>query len=340
MTMGTIWDVPNADMYIHGFVEVIRGTDKPMVFTANDLRDIRHIWRIACAVAGGEEEFRQRPFLINYSEPISPLLFADDSVQKMLFCAEVGIPMAYIPSPNMGGGGTVTMAGALALGNAETLAGMVLTQLKRRGAPFLYGANVAVMDMRTMVVCYGSPEWSLSDIALADMARYYGLPVWGTGGATDSKVIDTQAGLEAMMSIYTAYLARLTLIHDVGYIESGLTSAMEMIVLGNEIIGMVRHVVEGMRVDAETLALDAIHNVVPGSGFMADEHTLNNWRSALYMPDLLDRQRYDRWEKKGSLDMAARLNRRAREILDSSEEKQLSEAVMTEIAAVLEERAE
>lgn len=338
MSMGTPVDVPGDDHYLHAFIEMVRGTRKPLVFTARDRRDMQHIWRIACAVAGGPEQLRQRPFLINYSEPISPLLFPEDPVQKLLFCAEVGIPVAFVPSPNIGGGGPVTMAGAVALGNAEALAGLVMTQLTAPGAPFLYGANCAAMDMRTMVVCYGSPEWCLSNAALTDMARHYGLPVWGTGGATDSKLVDAQAGLEAMMSIYSAYLSRATLVHDVGYLESGLTSSMEMIVLVNEIIGMVRYFVDGVRVDDTTLALQAIDEAAPGSGFLAANHTLENWRQSLFTPRVLDRQRYDLWAGKGSLDTYQRLNRQARKLVAEHPPRELPAEVEAAIAEVLAER--
>ncbi len=339
MSMGTPVDVPPDDHYIHAFIQMIRGTRKPLVFTARDRRDMQHIWKIACAVAGGAEQLRQRPFLINYSEPISPLLFAGDPVQKLLFCAEVGIPAAFIPSTNLGGGGPVTAAGAVALGNAETLAGLVMTQLVQPGAPFLYGANTAAMDMRTMIVSYGSPEWCLGNAALTDMARGYGLPVWGTGGASDSKLIDAQAGLEAMLSIYTAYLSRATLVHDVGYIEAGMTSSMEMILMCNEIIDMVRVMINGIKLDESTLALEAIDRVATGSGFLADVHTLENWRSALFIPQIVDRQRYDLWAAKGSPDTYQRLNKRVRKILSEHPPRTLSNEVEAAIAEVLQERA-
>jgi len=340
MSMGTPWDAPRADTYLHCFIEMLRGTTKPLVFTAMDLRDLEHIWRIAVQVAGSEDALRQKPFLLNYSEPISPLLFAPDPVQKLMFCAEKGIPVTFPPSPNLGGGGPVTLAGSLALGNAEILAGLVIHQLTARGAPFLYGANHAAMDMRTMVVCYGSPEWSMGNAALTDMARKYGLPVWGYGGASDSKVVDAQAGLEAMLSIYSAYLSRATLVHDVGYIESGLTSSMEMIAIVDEIIDMVRHIVDGITVDTNTLALDAIDRAMPGGGFLADEHTLQNYRTALFTPRLIDRQRFDRWEKAGSKDLYQRTNQYVRDILSKHSVAPLEQGVEAEIETILQERAQ
>ena len=197
MSMGSPCDVPRMDVYIHEFVAMIRGSIKPTIYTANNRSDMEDIYRMACAVAGDEKTLREKPFLMLYAESVSPLLYPNESVDKLLFCAEKGIPVTYPPSPNTGGGGPITLAGALALGNAECLAGLVLTQLVRRGTPFLYGMNTAALDMKSAIVSYGAPEWPTGMAAWTDIGRYYGLPVWGAAGATDSKVVDTQAGIEA-----------------------------------------------------------------------------------------------------------------------------------------------
>jgi trimethylamine--corrinoid protein Co-methyltransferase len=326
------------DHYLHSFIAMIRGSVKPNVYTANNREDMEDIYRIACAVAGGETELREKPFLLHYAEPISPLLYNDESVDKLLFCAERGIPVTYLPSPNTGGGGPITLAGALALGNAECLAGLVLSQLVRPGAFFLYGMNTAALDMKSAIVSYGAPEWPAGMAAWTDMARYYDLPAWGAAGATDSKVVDAQAGLEAAVSIMAAFLTRCNLVHDVGYIEYGTTSSMEMLVVCDEIIRDVRFIMEGVEVSERTLAREAIHRAKPGGGFLADDHTLDNWRWAQWRPALIDRMRYDRWVEKGSKDMTARANERARQILEEHEVPPLPQAVEEVIAEVLEKR--
>jgi trimethylamine--corrinoid protein Co-methyltransferase len=338
MSMGTPSDVPPLDHYLHSFISMIRGSVKPNVYTANDRQDMEDMYRIACAVAGSETELREKPFLLHYAEPISPLLFSEESVDKLLFCAEKGIPVTYLPSPNTGGGGPITLAGALALGNAECLAGLVLSQLVRPGTPFLYGMNTAALDMKSAIVSYGSPEWPLGMVACTDLARYYDLPVWGTAGATDSKLVDVQAGIEATVSIMAAFLCRCNLVHDVGYIEYGTTSSMEMLVVADEIIREVRYIVGGVEVSQRTLAREVIHRAKPGGGFLADDHTLDNWRWAQWRPTLIDRMRYDNWVEKGRQDMAARANERAREILAEHQVPPLPEAAEEVIAEVLKER--
>lgn len=339
MSMGVSSDVPPLDHYVHEFIAMLRGSVKPNIYTANNRADMEDIYRIACAVAGGEAQLREKPFLLLYAEPISPLLFPDESVDKLLFCAEKGIPVAYVPSPNTGGGGPITLAGAIALGNAECLAGLVLTQLVRRGTPFLYGMNTAVLDMKSAIVSYGSPEWALGMLAWTDIGRYYNLPVWGVAGATDSKVIDAQAGIEATVTVMSAFLARCNLNHDVGYIEYGSTSSMEMVVMTDEIICEVRSIMGGVQVSEKTLAREAIHRAQPGSGFLADDHTLKNWKWAQWHPRLMDRMRYDHWVAEGRQDLAVRANERARKILLEHQAPHLPEAAEKVIAEVLAERA-
>ncbi len=339
MSMGSPSDVPVLDHYLHSFLNMVRGTVKPIVYTANNREDMQDIFRIAAAVAGGEEALRERPFILLYAEPISPLLFPFDSVDKLLFCAEQGIPVTYPPSPNLGGGGPITQAGALALGSAECLVGLVLTQIVRPGTPFLYAMNTAALDMKSTIVSYGSPEWAMGVPAVADLARFYDLPVWGTAGATDSKLVDAQAGAAATTSIMTAFLSRSNLNHDVGYIEYGSTSSMEMVVIADEIIRSVRYIGGGIEVSERTLARETIHHITPASGFLADDHTLDNWGWAQWQPRLIDRTRHDRWAEAGGKTMTQRANARARELLDQHVLPPLPGEAEAAITEILERRS-
>jgi trimethylamine--corrinoid protein Co-methyltransferase len=338
MSMSNPSDVPPDDLYIHEFARMIRGSVKPNVYTAKDRADVEDIYRIAAAVAGGEQALREKPFFLLYAEPISPLMIIEESLQKLIFCAEKGVPAGYIPSPNTGGGGPITLAGALALGNAECLVGLVLAQLINPGTPYIYGMNTAAMDMKTTIISYGSPEWPLGMMAQMDLARYYNLPAWSAGGASDSKVVDAQAGIEMTFSILSNFLARATLVHDVGYIEYGSTSSMEALVIANEIIRQTRFVMEGVEVSPRTLALDATARVRPGGGYLADDHTLDSWDWAQWKPDIIDRNRYEDWVDKGSKDMFTRANERAKAILEEHEVPPLPEEAEALIEEILEKR--
>jgi len=235
----------------------------------------------------------------------------------------------------MGGTAPVTLAGAVALGNAEMLSGLVLHQLKKPGAPFLYGHGVHHLDMKTMISVYGAPEFQLARVMAAEMGRFYKLPVWGYAAHSDSKVIDGQAAVDAQFSVSIALLARTNLNHDVGYLESGLTHSPEMMVLTNEIITMNRKFSEGVCLDAESLAVDVISGVGPGGNFTTHDHTMRHWRD-LWMPKIFNRQRLDKWSNQGSKNINAVLGEATIALLDNYQEKPLPETVDREIEAILE----
>jgi trimethylamine--corrinoid protein Co-methyltransferase len=332
MSMGNPENVPVDDIYIHVFAEMVKNTNKPIVFIADSGRDISKIYRIACWVMGGEEELKNKPFLLNYSEAISPLRFPENVMEKLIFCARKGIPICLPSGSNAGGGAPVTLAGAMALGIAENLIGLVVHQLAGKGSPFLFGPNVSTLDMKSTIVSYGCPEWSLTQAALADMRdEIYGLPIWAYAGASDAKVMDAQAGMEAMFSIISSMLSRCNVIHDVGFLEYGNTSSLEMVVMANELIAMSRFFTEGIPVNQETLALKAIERVAgggPGSIFLMDDHTFEHFMQAQFLPVLLDRSRYDSWKEAGATDLYQRCNLEARRILSEHQvEPKLDEII-------------
>lgn len=320
MSMSNPQDIPDVDyIYVYTFAEMLRNTNKPIVFIADRKADMAIVHELACMVVGGEDNFRQKPFLLNYSEAISPLRFPENVVDRLMFCAEKQIPICLPSGSNAGGGAAITLAGAMAMGIAENLVGLIIHQKTRPGAPFLFGPNVSALDMKSTIVCYGCPEWSLTQAALADMRdELYGLPIWAFGGASDSKTVDAQAGAEAMFSISTAMLSRCNLIHDVGYLEYGNTSSLEMVTIADELIAMARHFTKGIPVNDGTLALDALERVKAAGAkgiFLTDDHTFDHFKSALFIPQLIDRSRFDTWHNDGGRDFYKRANDRAREIL-------------------------
>ena len=235
--------------------------------------------------------------------------------------------MIYVPTIMPGVSGPITLAGSLALATAESLAGLVMQQIKHPGAPFIFGACVSRLDMRTLLFPYGSPEWRLNDLVMADLSRHYGLPVFGTGGATDSKVTDAQMGLEYGGSLLVAALAGTNLIHDVGYLESGLTGSLESIILGAEQIRWVKRFLEGFEFSEDTLALDAIDNVGPAGDFLAHDHTLEYLRQTMWIPYVLDHGTFDEWMAEGAKDYGARARHYAHQTLESHQPLLLDDSV-------------
>ena len=339
MSMGIASERPGTSSFVHQYAAMQEGTVKPIVFTAQGRKDIEPIRRIASAAAGGDEDLlRLHPRCLLYTEPISPLLITREAAEMLLFCAETRLPVTFPSGIMCGGTAPVTLAGGLALGNAETLAGLTVLQLAGPGSPYVYGGNVSVMDMRTSIYTYASPEFHLAFAAFCDLGRHYNLPVWGLAGAADAKCLDLQAGAEAAYEILLARLSGSNLVHDVGYINSGLTASMESIVLCDEIIEITNRIAAGIEVSERTLALDVIDEVGPRGNFLQTQHTVDHFRRAIWHPKLFERDSYEGWESRGSKDLFAKLNERVKEILETHQPEPLPEGVSDEVAAILAER--
>jgi trimethylamine--corrinoid protein Co-methyltransferase len=294
---------------------MMENTVKPIVFTAWDEAGLADIIAMAGAVAGGAEELRLNPFLLAYLEPTSPLRHSEVVLRKVLMMADHGLPFVYAPGPIDGASAPVTPAGALLTTNAEVLSGLVITQLRRPGAPFVWGCGSGPIDMQTMVATYSAPEFMLNCMGMAEMAHYYyRVPVWGFSGCSDSKTADMQAGIESALWILWTALSGANLVHDVGYIESGLTCSYEMIAAGDEIISFVRRLLRGIDLSPEQMALDAIHQVGPGGDYLGHSHTARHFRQVWY-PRLFDRRAYDAWAGAGQPTMIQNAGQLARELI-------------------------
>lgn len=334
MSMALPWDVPVPISDLHSFEAMVSNSTKPIVYTAWDKQGLADIIDMASAVAGGKERLQERPFLIFYGEPSTPMQHSKEAVEKLLLIAENGLPVTYIPGLMMGSAAPVTMAGAMALGNAELLFGLVIAQLKRPGSPYLFGVGAAPLDMCTMVSVHDSPEFMLVTSAMAEMGRYYGLPTWGFAGTTDSKLFDEQAGIEGTLWSLMAALSGTNLVHDVGYVESALTCSYEMIAAMDEVIGLVKKLMAGIEVTEETLAIDVIDQVGPGGQFLSTDHTMEHYRGIWY-PSLFDRRNYDEWAELGKKTLRERANEKVRRILENHQPEPLPQHAKDAIDQVL-----
>jgi trimethylamine--corrinoid protein Co-methyltransferase len=335
MSMGIPSDLGAANPYRQQFALMLEHTTKPIVFVCDDRADCEAIVAMAAAAAGGMEQLWLNPTLLLYSEPSTPLKHSETATGKLLYMTEQALPIVHSPAPMMGGTAPVTLAGGLALGNAEVLSSLVMHQLKHPGAPFVYGSGLHHMDMKTTISVYGAPEFQLARVAVAEMGRFYGLPTWGYAGHSDSCVMDEQAAADAAFSVLVALLTGSNLVHDVGYLEAGLTTSPEMIVFTAEMISMMRRFMDGMALDAESLALDVINQVGPGGDFLTDKHTLKHFRE-LWQPTLFSRQRADRWIATGSKRLGQRLKEKTVSIIEGHQPEPLPDNVREEIDYILQ----
>lgn len=319
MSLGLMSDVPTYSYDRHQAAAMLRNTLKPLCLTAMSVEGVSDIAEMYYLLRGGRDAFEVNPGFIIYLEPTTPLLHSKAALRKLMFAAERRIPAIYTPGPILGATAPVTLAAGLALSVAEFLAGMVVSQLKRPGAPLIMGGVISPMDMRTTIFTYGSPELHLLTAAIADIAHWMRVPVFSTAGCSDSKVFDEQAAVEATLSIMAAGLSGGNLIHDVGFLESAMTGSHEMVVLSDEVVGMVKRFLAGVRVDDETLALDVIREVGPGGNFLAHDHTARHLRKELWFPGLMDRSRYPAWQQEGCKTLRDRVRERVAEILATHE---------------------
>jgi len=336
MSFGIANDSPKGGNFVHQYEAMLLNTDKPIIVTGHGRRDMKTMVDMAAVRAGGYKALRERPPLVLYSEPMSPLIQTEMGVSKGLVCSEYGIPFIYIGSPFMGGTGPTTLPGILVQANAESLSGLVIFQKKHPGTKFIYGGDVSCLDMKDSIYVYGAPELNILNAALADMAHFYHLPFFCIAGASDSKTLDAQAGVEASLSIYLATLNGCNLIHDCGYLESGLTSSFESILFADEIIDMVKYMMRPFEVDDEAVALDVIDRVGPGGSFILDTHTNDNFRDILWFPKLMDRSRFQTGKTDNQENLLFRLRKKAKNILSSHSVPEISESVITEIREIVQ----
>ncbi len=339
MSMGLPEDVEETRIYPAVFREMLIHSSKPIVATSTCLADLEIPYEMATLVAGSADAFRERPFFITYIQPESPFKYEEHVVDRLWFCGEKGIPTMGVTSSNLGGGGPVTMEGALVQGTAESLAALVILQLKHPGAYFIFGANSWATDMRTSIVCYGSPECATSTAAYADMGRFYNLPSWGGAGCTDAQQVDAQAGEEAFQSILLALQSGATVVHDVGFLAYGSLYDARFLILNDEMIARARHMWRPLQMTEENLGLQVIDDVarasIRGKGptiYLKHHHTAKNFRHALYLPpSFIDRQTIT--EGKPSETLLERMGKRVTEILSSDPTPTISTALLNKLRA-------
>jgi trimethylamine--corrinoid protein Co-methyltransferase len=264
----------------------------------------------------------------------SALRHNQEALQKLLFLADKGLPTTYTPVVLRGASGPVTAAGAIALANAGELAGLVIAQLKREGAPVILTGGVNdMLDMHASVDCYSDPT---NRVMLVEMAHRYGLPIFGLTGCSDSKLPDGQAAAEAAFSILLESLAGAQMAHDVGYLDSGMTNSIEQVVICDELIGYTRHFMKEVEVNEETLALDVIEKIGPDGNFMAAAHTRRHYREDWY-PQLFERRNYESWKKAGEKTMRQRAQEKALEILVQHKPEPLPVDVVQLLDSIVEQ---
>ena len=329
-------DVSQAVVDRYQMEAMVRHTTKPLFFVTTEFSGCEDAVAMAEAVAGGAEALRQRPRAACYVNVTTGLIHNREALQKLLYLAEKRVPAAYVPSTQGGVTAPVTPAGALVVSQAGALVGLVLSQLQREGAPFImpgWGGNM--LDMRTTVQPYADPDKR----ALApDFVHYLGLPMFALAGCSEAKVVDQQAAAEAALTLMTDALCGAHIVHDLGYLESGLTGSLAQLVICDEILSWLQHFTRGVDVSDEALALDLIDEIGPDGNFLESDHTYAHFRERWY-PRLFERDNYEGWLATGGRSLGERAAERVEAILSEHRPEPLPDDVARQVRAI-RQRAE
>ena len=324
-TIGAFPTLPGTLAEKLAFLHSVLNTSKPVACNVAKYQDLIEVLRVGAIVAGGENELQARPFVIGVSAVISPLVLNEDALRKSLFCAEKGIPNILACGPMAGATAPATFAGALVIANAEILGQLVISQLKKPGAPCIFGAVVTIMDMKTTIFSYGAPELSLIVAGLTEMSRFYKLPMFGTAGCTDAQIVGAQAGAEITTQVLLSALSGADFVHDVGIIHHSSMISPELIVLTDEVIEMVKTIMNGIEINDTTLPINLIDSVGPGGNYLTEDHTLKNFRN-FWVPTVFDRS-----SDKGGKHCEELLNEKTINIMETHKPKQLPDDVVGEL---------
>jgi trimethylamine--corrinoid protein Co-methyltransferase len=312
-------DIPEEHLAVNRFYTSLVHTTKHVMGGVSSVDGARQVIELGSLVAGGLEVLRERPFVSCITSWMVSPLHLDTSVTDILieWCHQ-GLPLVLSSAPMAGSTSPVTLAGTLVQLNAEQLSGVVLCQLVRPGTPVLVGYIPGLADMRSGGYVGGAVEFGMMQAAAAQLAHFYRLPIYGSGGMTDSKLPDAQAGYEKMATLLLAAMGGCNYIHHAfGMITNMNAASLEQAVIDDEIVGMVMRALRGIELTDDSLAVEAIGRVGPGGHYLMDPHTLRFMRSELYHPALSDRQNRAAWEAGGSPDTRTRATARLENLMQA-----------------------
>ncbi|MCK4273624.1 MAG: trimethylamine methyltransferase family protein [Dehalococcoidales bacterium] len=293
-------ELPLKQVDVNRFFTGLDNTTKHIMGGTYTAEGTQQVIRMAELIAGSPEALRERPIISIITCVISPFIIDAKYGDMIVAVAESGIPVVCPAEPLCGATSPVTLAANLAVQTVDSLMGVILTQAVNPSTPVIFGSVATNTDLRDLKYIAGSVEMGLLNAAGAQMAQFYKLPYYATGGMTDSKTLDSQSGYETAITNLLCALSGSNFIHDsAGLMEFALTACYEKYVIDNEILGMVMRAVDGIRVDDETLAYDLIKKVGPGGNFVTARHTRHFMRKEHYQPTLSDRNSREKWEERG-----------------------------------------
>jgi trimethylamine--corrinoid protein Co-methyltransferase len=333
-------ELPIEQVDVNRFFAGLDNTTKHIMGGVYTPEGVRQVIRIAEIVAGSAEELDQRSLISMVACSISPLKMDAQYGDLIIEIAQRGIPLVCPAEPLCGATSPVTLAGNLVIQTADSLMGVMLAQIVKPGMPVIFGSVASNTDLGSLNYLAGSVEMGLLNAAGAQMAQFYHLPFYATGGMTDSKVMDAQSGYESAITSLLCALAGANFIHDAaGMMESALTACYEKFVIDSEILGMVMRAVAGIKVNDDTLAFNLIKEVGPGGNFVAARHTRRFMRREHYRPTLSDQNSREEWEAKGGKAIWQRAGDKAKRLIAEPRYRlppEVREKILSEIDGIVD----
>jgi trimethylamine--corrinoid protein Co-methyltransferase len=331
-------DVPAASAHLHMLHAHMVHSDKPFIGSAEGRTGAGHTMDMASILFG--RDVKDWPVTIGLINSLSPLAYSSEMLEALVEYAHWRQPVMIAALAMAGSTGPITLAGVLALQNAELLAGIALTQLISPGTPVLCGSTSTNIDMKSGALAIGSPELSQMITAHAQLARHYRLPSRSGGALTDASFPDAQAGFESMLGLLTAFSSGIDFVlHAGGILSSYLAFSYEKLVLDDEICCMVRRYYDGIAVTPETLAYDVIAKAGPGGNYLMEMHTVKRCRTEFWRPAVCDRGGLEAWMQGGRQDAVARARQRWQRLLAAHEDPPLDEVTARQLSDFVDEHA-
>ena len=330
-------DIDASYRHLEMVYSAIKYNEKPLMGSVLGYKDSKQCIELAALAHGGIEEIKKNPIMASIPCTLTPLSYDDKMAGAIIAYAEYAQPQLVNSLCIAGATTPATLAGAIALQNAEVLAGIILAQCVNPGTPIVYSASGSNADMRNGSLAIGSPEDALFSLVNGQLTKYYNIPCRISGALSDSKCVDAQAGYESMMTLLMAQMAGGNFIlHSAGILETYNCVSYEKLIMDDEIIGMIRRIGRGVDVNDDTLAYDVIKEVGPQGAFIGHEHTFMNFREEFYQPSLSDRNNPHQWGESGSLTAEQRANKRWKKLLDEYEEPTLPADVEKDLRNYIE----
>ncbi len=334
-------DLPAETRYLDCYQAILTLTDKAFYAAATGRERVEDALEMVALASGTDREaLRDRPSIFSVINVNSPRRLDGPLSEGLIALAEHGQPAVVTPFCLMGAMTPVTLAAALAQQHAEALAGVVLTQLVRPGAPVVYGGFTSNVDLRSGAPAFGTPEYAKASMAAGQLARLVGLP-YRSSNANASTSVDAQAAYESMMSLWGSLMGGAHMLHHgAGWLEGGLVASFEKLVLDAELLQNMAEFLTPIAVDDDSLAFEAMAEVGPGGHFFGTAHTLARYETAFYQPLISDWRNFESWQEAGAKTATERANALWKRLLADYQPPPLDEGRREALAAYVARRKE